>query len=256
MRDHRAFCRKCCNGEPSVFWRKKSISSKLFSRILLDFFYIQRSNFRISVKTSTKVEGNENTLKNDPETESSWLACTFVHRLTMSRLRMSQWCDEDTIYCHTCCFLLSFPHCKFIWPICNFILSAKSRFSSNCRSISPSNPRLSFWCERFPVGVWRTVLWLFQDPRHSTEYIINVSKILDEINAVPSRPQGSIRPCLRKPFPCTALLDQSSSLFWLVHCVTQWLLLINWLISGVIFCNVFPKYLYAKQKWPKVAKSG
>ena len=73
------------------------------------------------------------------------------------------------------------------------------------------------------------------------------------------------------------LLNQIHS-FWLVHCVTQWLLSINWLIGGVIFLprlavvflsndclfsycvySVFPKYLYANksgQKWQKMVKSG
>ena len=80
------------------------------------------------------------------------------------------------------------------------------------------------------------------------------------------------------PFHSQRYLFNHIHCFWLLHCVTKWLLPIDWLISGVIllprlavvflsndclfsYCanSVFPKYLYANksgQKWPEVAKSG
>ena len=207
------------------------------------------------------MEDNENTLKNDPETESSWPACTFEHKLTMSATPYATvvWLKTPSIATIVvfCCFLLSFPHCKFILQNVIFILSAKSRFEVIAAQfrrqihVCPFDASIlplefdELFCDSFKTrGTLQNTSW-------------NVSRILDEINTVPSRPQGSVRPQLRKPFPCTTLLVQSDSLFLigsLRYTVTAFDRSIDWL-GGVIFYNVFLKYLYAKQNWPNVIRS-
>ena len=59
-----------------------------------------------------------------------------------------------------------------------------------------------------------------------------------DFRTVPSRPQGSVRPHLQRPFPCTALLVQSNSSFLigsLRYTITAFEWLIDWLIRGGIF---------------------